>query len=53
MLIWGAKKKSRYIQRGYKLVGLHIYTDGSFVGNVKDGEMNFKRKHVSKCDEDV
>lgn len=34
-------------------MGLHIYTDRCFVGNVRDGEMNFKRKHVSKCDEDV
>lgn len=30
-----------------------LHVDGRFVGNVKDGEMNFHRKHVNKCNEDI
>lgn len=34
-------------------MGLHIHVDGSFIGNGKDGKMNFNMKYMSKCDEDI
>lgn len=36
-----------------KLVGLHAHVYGNFAENVKDGEMNFNRKHMTKCNEDI
>lgn len=34
-------------------MGLHAHVYGNFAENVKDGEMNFNRKHMTKCNEDI
>ena len=32
---------------------LHVHVYGNFAENVKDGEMNFNRKHMIKYNEDI